>query len=95
MSNIPRNCPQALVEAAYKRLIEVEEFVTLQQLVDPLTAAKYFHLFENQLLRLVKLPKDLNKIHSRGLMQDDHSSFILPRARRMQPTSRNGSRPRL
>lgn len=47
MSNVSRNCPQAVVEAAYKRLIEVEEFATLQQLVDPLTVAKYFHLFEH------------------------------------------------
>ncbi|KAF2261547.1 hypothetical protein CC78DRAFT_546543 [Lojkania enalia] len=95
MSDVSRSCPQAVVEAAYRRLIEVEEFVTLQQLVDPLTAAKYFHLFENRILRLVQLSKDLNKSQSRELMPDDHSCFISPRARRMRPTPINGPRPRL
>jgi H2-forming N5,N10-methylenetetrahydromethanopterin dehydrogenase-like enzyme len=41
-ANVARIFPQAVVDAAYKRFIEVEEFVTLQQLVDPLTAARYY-----------------------------------------------------
>lgn len=89
MSNIPRNHPYALVSETYTRLTEVEGFTALSGVIDPLTAAKYFHSFEYRIAQIVHC---LNHFNTNEIVaQHDSRSSISPRARRIQH-SRNWSK---
>ncbi|KAF1959007.1 hypothetical protein CC80DRAFT_546323 [Byssothecium circinans] len=93
MLNIPRNRPDALAETAYMRLTEVEKFIASQGLVDPLTAAKYFHSFELRMMQPVHPSKSSNT--NEVLAQHGHFHFTPPRARRLRSRDTNGTRSRL
>lgn len=89
MSNIPRNHPYALVSEAYNRLTEVEGFTASSGLIDPLTAAKYFHSFEYRIAQIVHCSNRFNT--NEIIDQHDSPSFIPPRARQIRH-SRNWSK---
>jgi hypothetical protein len=80
MSNIPRNHPYALVSEAYTRLAEVEGFNASSGLIDPLTAAKYFHSFEYRIAQIVHRSNHFNT--NEIVTQHDSRPFIPLRARR-------------
>jgi hypothetical protein len=89
MSNIPRNHPYALVSEAYTRLTEVEGFTASSGLIDPLTAAKYFHSFEYRIAQIVHRSNRFNT--NEIVTQHDSRSFIPQRARQRRH-SRNWSK---
>jgi len=89
MSNIPRNHPYALVGEAYTRLTEVEGFNASSGLIDPLTAAKYFHSFEYQVAQIVRRLNHFNT--NKTVTQHDSRPFIPLRARHIRH-SRNWSK---
>jgi hypothetical protein len=89
MFTIAKNGSQILVEEAYTRLTEVEEFIASHGLIDPLTAAKYFHSFEHRIVQLVRYSKSWNE--NVFPTQHGRSYFIPPRVRRMQPSPTNAT----
>jgi hypothetical protein len=89
MFTIAKNGSQILVEEAYTRLTEVEEFIASHGLIDSLTAAKYFHSFEHRIVQLVRYSKSWNE--NVFPTQHGRSYFIPPRVRRMQPSPTNAT----
>lgn len=78
LRNLARSHPYALVTEAYTRLIEVGEFNASNGLIDPLTAAKYFHAFECRIAQIVHCS---NHFNTREIVtQCDSRSFIPLRA---------------
>ena len=93
MPNVPKNSLDALVSEAYIRLTEVERFIASHRLIDPFTAAKYFHTFEHRIVQIVHHSKSFN---TNGILtQHGPCSFIPPRARQIRPSRINGIWPKL
>jgi hypothetical protein len=87
--NVHKNHREALAGEACTRLTEVEKFIASYRLIDPLTAAKYFHCFEHRIEQLVRHLKDFYENGSPT--QHDHCCFVPPRARPMQTNRTNVS----